>query len=232
VSISAASSSSHRVLKGYFDKQKQGNLSSNANSEQSELASVFAKIALGRRNTVTGSAAAFLNPGKLLAKTDNESQVVPTTSAKSLVKEDKDKAQSTTSLCDTDNDSVFIRSDSLSSFASTQNLSSQSTVMPASTYLDGSHESHSIRSTDTLKSSLDSLNQTGNEDSNIIVNKVNKLEADEVLNKIDKVIKELDKDVDRTLTEISVLDTFDFTNTKETNECDDRSQDESDCCDG
>jgi hypothetical protein len=252
----AAASSSHRVLKGYFDRQKQGSMTAVAGSaEQSELASVFAKITLGRRNTiVAGSAAADLPnpaPAKSMPKSEKEptspQQVVPSsvfTSNKSSGNKFAERTVSTVSLCDTDNDSVFIRSDSLSSFASSQNLSllepcssSQSTALPASTDLDdaadddGDDDARSIRSTDTLKSSLDSLDKLGDTEANDHANTiVNRLGADEVLDKIDKVIKELDQDADRTLTEISLLDTCDLV-TKAADEIATNNEQSSDFCD-
>jgi hypothetical protein len=263
-----------RVRRMLFEKQSTAQTTPGArptpvNTEQNELASVFARLALGRRNTIVGGAPLVVSssgllrpPSKLpLGKNsiwENEAaaaptplawQQVPHNSNATIAESESDSTlsfSSSTLDLNTDNDSVFMRSDSFSSLATVASgwggggggevcrSSSQSTVLPASTDLENAERSDdSIKSTDTLKSSLDSFGKIEkedeeaaavaatmmDEDASITVNGVSKLgRTSEVISKIDQVIRDLDgnatgttavsKMTDQTLTEVSALNGF------------------------
>ena len=196
-------------------------------SEQNELAGVFAKLALGRRNTITGSNNSVKSNWPKQAKQFDDSQTVPSLT---------ERSESSYSLCaDEYNDSVFLKSDSLSSSMQSLNKSladrphdtlcdtlSLTTIMPASTasITEFDDEQNTLTSLDTLASLADdsynyeTKNAFNEPKTDKIIDDVNELNTEEVIIQIDKVIKDLDKDesLNTTLIAISSIndqETFD-----------------------
>jgi hypothetical protein len=224
--------SKHRDLKDYFEKQKNTQCNKNFESikEQSntnELASVFARIALGRRNTlcslVEKEEALKREPTVLkVLKESPPGQVVPDFLKKESknfsggglksLKEQFERISSFTQSVNSLNMESIVtkkpqkleRCDSIHFLPS----STEESYADSSSNLNGdsilpksSMPMERTCSVDTLKS-FESIDlETGNPKNDIIVNKVNKLETDDFFNKIDQIIKGLDQpDADRTLT--------------------------------
>lgn len=224
-SNSSTGSGNHRVLKSYIERQKLNNTKENnspainsketskESEEQNELARVFARIKLGRRNTVIGETMLQDSESKQseeVKKSSVDEAIVPVDRVEAVESSDPTISELTSSLgdnLDDEYDSVFDPSESLSSFSTPNVVTTTSSARPCdedySIYSDMSSSvlPHSTDldedpfTADTLRSSLDSFQD---------VEKLNGQKLNEVVERIDKVIKELDHDGDKTLTDHSL----------------------------